>query len=890
MPDDRAGKWSCLNDLAVALQNRYHRKGTIVDISDAILVQHKAIRLIPDGDHRLPALLSNLGNMFILRSTVTANASDISEGISAHQRAVQLTPDGDESMAQHLTCLGNAYEQRSTLGSKGDVADITLAISYHKKAVQSLPQGHENLPVMLNSLMTSLLSRYYRKGDVTDLTEAIAVEQRAIKITPLGHPNRHMWLSNLGILLHIKFEHSTDPADISKAIELQRKAIQLAIASHKQIPMYYNLLAKGLGTRYKAGKDSKDISEGISLLQDTLKRIPNGHVKKGDMFIDLGRMLRIRFQDSGDSKDILEAVSQFRLAALYTAARPSIRLEAARMWSSLSEELDSSQTLDAHGVVIQQLSQVAGIEQSITMRHEKLSDISDLSIAATAFAISSEEFETAVEWLEQGRCIVWRQLNTLRNPMDDLRAYDPELANRLSHLSRSIEDADSLTNLGVIKHTATLTERITIQEEVTARLKLIQEWNKLLKEVRNIPAFRNFLLPRPCSEILSDIPDGMVIVINVHSSRCDALALIAGVDVPVHIALNNFSYKKAEELRTRLQAYLTWHGVRMRDTGTSVKEETVSRGMRPEQVRSEHESILHEVLHDLWLYVVKPILDGLAISRPTPDPSRIWWCATGPLAFLPIHAAGIYGRDKKVPASCLSDYAISSYTPTIATLLESKMKMAKGFTQCETNKLLMISQPDTPHLPPIPGTTREILAIEKLLEGTGITALCLERDVASKGRVLQEMERHGWIHLACHAVQELNNSLESRFYLAGTQCLELSEIIKKNLPHAKFAFLSACQTSTGNEKLAEEAVHLAGGMLAAGYLSVVATMWSIQDCYGPEIASSFYSHILISANGADLDSTAAASALHAATQKLRKTLGDTEASLLAWVPYVHMGF
>lgn len=284
------------------------------------------------------------------------------------------------------------------------------------------------------------------------------------------------------------------------------------------------------------------------------------------------------------------------------------------------------------------------------------------------------------------------------------------------------------------------------------------------------------------------------------------------------------------------------------------------------------------------------LLKVIIYKRPTPDPSRIWWCATGPLAFLPIHAAGIYGRDKKISASCLSEFAISSYTPTIATLLERREKRA---TEHNSNKLLMISQPNTPCLPPIPGTTREIRAVEKLLEGTRNVVLCLEGEVASKGRVSEEMEKYGWIHLACHAVQDLNNSLESGFYLADTQCLELAEIVKKNLLSAEFAFLSACQTSTGDEKLAEEAVHLAGGMLAAGYRGVIATMWSIQDHYGPEIAASFYSHILSkvkAAGGSDLDSTVAASALHAATQELRTTLGDTEASLLVWVPYVHMGF
>jgi CHAT domain-containing protein len=45
--------------------------------------------------------------------------------------------------------------------------------------------------------------------------------------------------------------------------------------------------------------------------------------------------------------------------------------------------------------------------------------------------------------------------------------------------------------------------------------------------------------------------------------------------------------------------------------------------------------------------------------------------------------------------------------------------------------------------------------------------------------------------------------------LAGSSQLTLERIIQLNLPHADLAFLSACQTATGDKKLEEEAVHLA---------------------------------------------------------------------------------
>ena len=122
--------------------------------------------------------------------------------------------------------------------------------------------------------------------------------------------------------------------------------------------------------------------------------------------------------------------------------------------------------------------------------------------------------------------------------------------------------------------------------------------------------------------------------------------------------------------------------------------------------------------------------------------------------------------------------------------------------------------------------------------------------------------------------------------------LELSAIIKKNLKNSDFAFLSACQTSKGDENLTEEVVHLASGMLAAGYRSVVGTMWSIYDEHGPDLAEIFYERLLDNAvtnDGPKIDGRGAARALHDATRCLREKVSESSHSFLAWVPYIHMG-
>jgi len=215
-------------------------------------------------------------------------------------------------------------------------------------------------------------------------------------------------------------------------------------------------------------------------------------------------------------------------------------------------------------------------------------------------------------------------------------------------------------------------------------------------------------------------------------------------------------------------------------------------------------------------------------------------------------------------------------------------------TTGEANKVLVIGQPNAPGLRSLPGTKRELKAIQETFSTANIPFLSLEGDPATIDRTMKELELHSCIHFACHAVQDASHPLKSGFYLSDGR-LELWKVLQIQNPVADFAFLSACQTSKGEEGLSEEVIHLAAGLLAAGYRGVVATMWSIEDRYGPKVADEFYTD-LISRRGRMREgrvglvgSVGAAHALHHAIQRLREELGDSPSALLAWVPYVHMG-
>jgi CHAT domain-containing protein len=258
---------------------------------------------------------------------------------------------------------------------------------------------------------------------------------------------------------------------------------------------------------------------------------------------------------------------------------------------------------------------------------------------------------------------------------------------------------------------------------------------------------------------------------------------------------------------------------------------------------------------------------------------HITWCLTGLLTFLPIHAAGLYDA-KDQPK--IFDYVVSSYTPTLTALIGAK----RLHTQVNgTPRLLAVSQPATPRQRPLPGTVREVDAIQTIQASTGRLPITRLNDrEATISAVLQGMKECNWIHLACHGVQDAASATDSAFVLIDGR-LTLKAIMKQSFSHTELAFLSACQTAKGDKVLPEEAVHLAAGMLLAGYGSIVATMWSIGDDDGPIIAERFYTYLIVKANE---DSTRAAYALHDAVAHLRDATG--EENFASWVPFIHLGF
>jgi CHAT domain-containing protein len=270
----------------------------------------------------------------------------------------------------------------------------------------------------------------------------------------------------------------------------------------------------------------------------------------------------------------------------------------------------------------------------------------------------------------------------------------------------------------------------------------------------------------------------------------------------------------------------------------------------------------------------------------------LWWCPTGPLTFLPLHAAGLYNQD------IVSDYVISSYTPTLNALLTPIPHMAPDF------KVLVAIQPEAPGLATLTCAHSELLEIEKVFQHDTLFKLGVGGVPASVHNVLSLLSDVSIAHFACHGQQDISDPLKSGLILESGNKLEISRFMEKRLPKASLVFLSACETAMGDENLPDEAMHLAASMLFIGFHGAVATMWlvhifvyvtrvlirhrSMADEDGPNITKTFYRYLSRTQEQDGIhvpDATQAARALHLAVRQLR----EEGCSFRRWVPFIHIG-
>ena len=179
----------------------------------------------------------------------------------------------------------------------------------------------------------------------------------------------------------------------------------------------------------------------------------------------------------------------------------------------------------------------------------------------------------------------------------------------------------------------------------------------------------------------------------------------------------------------------------------------------------------------------------------------------------------MYAKDN---IKCLSDYFVTSYTPTLGALIQARANLE---APSRRNLKVLLSAVSNPFKwSRLPHADSEIASIRAVIPTGAVIDAAPAGDSASAASVLENVPKAAILHLACHGCQSSGNPLDRGFVMRD-EMLTMSKLMSLNLPNAFLAFLSACETAKGDDKQPDQAINLASTMLFAGFKSVVGTIW-----------------------------------------------------------------
>ncbi|MEV0197347.1 CHAT domain-containing protein [Nonomuraea sp. NPDC050691] len=888
----------CANGLALALRTKAVASRDTAMLAEAVDLFRIAVDTATEATENLPQILADLGSSLLLLTDFTGEADPavLDEAVAALGRAARETPGRAPERRARLRLLARAELMRSpkpaptvalspearrrmteltdlfrrtipaTSGDAADEPDNWLAVTTRLIGVApSDGQGHfaqlmdltagllrdpsgtdleatalelarrrtrhlapgDRLDAMLTRLLTPAESPP-PPVDTAGLDELLELHERVLRALPDDSPERPVLaLHHTMTRLTLGRSRLGEPGEPGQAEEM----IALLSQAMETLPSLMSALHVSAGTMADMsamGGALLSPFESLALIEDTLRRdrerlaaLPEGLPEHTATLKTLAHTLFQQYQLVHDEKAYQEAAG---LARRVVSADPG----------------QATRLMIAWGAATRMRAMAASV---VPPDEDDLrpSGLARLSSDEAVSAITRSDVPAALEALEDGRALMLSSAINARRELANLRAADPELAERFVALRERMRAAAADPG-----HEPT--------PEESARMRdLAREWSGLAGRIRALPAFGRFQLPLPLGmpDLLPVAAEGPVVTVNVHPRRCDALALCAD-----GVRLVPLPRLRAAELFEQAEAFHA--AIAMVRTG-------------PGPLGGQAQQVLLDTLGWLWDVLAEPVLTELGLTWPPEDGAwpRLWWSPTGPLNSLPLHAAGHHA----IAGASVLDRVVSSYTPTLRALLHSRSRPVPA-----RRAGLTVAMPRTPGHAALPETAGEAAEVTAGLPGPALIGAR-----ASRAAVLAALPGAAVAHFACHAGSDPYDPSASRLLLHDGP-LSVSEISRLDLDDAELAYLSACATARGGARLADEAIHLASAFQLAGYAQAVATLWEIGDHVAAAMAADFHREVRGTTEARAR--IPGALALHMATRRMRAALPGQPS---AWAAFLHAG-
>ncbi|SEM21211.1 CHAT domain-containing protein [Streptacidiphilus jiangxiensis] len=879
-PDD-ALRAEVQSGLAEAMRRRYVHGGSHRDLARGVLAARRAVRLAGAGPRRTRHL-GRLCSLLRTRYDATGRAADLELALTLGRAALAASARGGAPEARTASLVSLALLR--TFDRAGDRRQLDEAVALARRSAALTPETATARPSRLHNLANALRVRFEVDREVGDLDEAIGLVRASIAAPSRAAARRELALANLGALLIRRFEAVGDPRDIDRAIAAHGEA---ANAAGSDGPAYAGHLADlglALFRRHELTDAPNDLNAAITCGRACLDAAGDASPQLAGFRSNLVGPLLARHRLAGAPEDLTEALALGRLAVDAALPRDPARagylLNLARALDRAAEAEPDGGAEDAAEEAVRAYAECADSDTATPLwRAAAAQAQAQCEVRRGDLTAAQAAYERAIALLSQvahralARVSAQAQLRRLTGLGADaaavaLRLGDPARAVDLLERSRGVLLGQGLDYR---PQSGTATDRLEDFRRVLStdvapladpfggplhplstadpwapRRAAARAWQDLAgPEAAGTPA-------RPTAP-----KGGVVAVVNASRHGCAAL-LVADDGAVTPVPLPELTHADAVAwANTMLDA------VDADDWDTSRK--------------------LRAVLAGLWTRVAEPVLDALgAIGPPPPGAAwpRVTWVPTGPLALLPLHAAGADGPDE-VGASVL-DRVVSSYAPTLRVLAhaaDDRTPEQAGSLGAAAGPALAVGVTEVPGERSLPHAAPEAEAVHAHLRAAGrpVRAPLLDA-AATRAAVSEALVAASWAHFACHCLTDPADPSASALLLPDGP-LSVRDLVQGRLTGAHLAYLSSCRSAYGGARLPDESLHIAAALQLAGFRHVIGTLWPVGDDWSHEVASALYP--LLTEPG-----RTPAEAVHHGVRALRDRY-PTNPRL--WAAYLHFG-
>ncbi|KAG1759636.1 hypothetical protein EDD22DRAFT_1051990 [Suillus occidentalis] len=843
-PQHHPDRPSSLYNLTEALTWRHNKKSTAADIRESAQLYHELLPLCPEGTY-LRSIAAGAGADYVIVGCNNLPTDASNEGICLRRVILDLCPLGHRRRPKALDNLSHVLRSRFT--QSGNIDDLDECIQFRREAMSLCPEGHTDRDLYLNNLAVSL--RFYRfnhQGNPNDLDEAISLHEEALRLRPVGHESRAVSLGNLGGDLVTRFDKRGARDDITRAISLRREALTLRPPGHPRRDTTLSNLALALDTRYNKFNVSEDLNEAIDLYRESLQLAGLDDPERHVTLFNLSSALCSRFTHTRKNEDVEEAID---LCQQSLEALPSLHPDRyfSYMW----------------------------LQEAYLSRYRVQLNPADLSLAVDNFKLSSRHptqglprrITQAIDWARQAE--VYQHESDLEAYQVCLELFDNHVMTRSSIISRreaatAFRRAQSLPvdAASCAIRRGNLPQAVELMEQGRG-----QQWTPLEDLESTSPD-----LARKVSELKKRLAGAQGSAGSTDRAAADrAATTYRGLTRQWEAAvaeirnLKDFSRFLLPPAYEDLQAgarhgpviillaskyscgaiivptsgephHVPLPSIALADL--TILKDRFTRAIRhasrmnPKETRTDLIVLLRIVWEEIMLPIVNVLENVLKLKRR----SRVWLCPTAAFTSIPLHAAHPFlTKPDRSKEPCLEDLYVCSYTPTLSALVRSRQLMKKRVT----SSFVTIGQGQ-----PGAGKGKALLAVDSELE----------------------------------LVHKLVPATASHNTISGDAAT------RADIPHAEFAFLSACHTAVGDKETPDEVVHLAAGLQFAGFKSVVGTLWEVDDSVAKHVVEAFYKYMFHPKEAGVMDCTKAAWALNCATHSVK-----TKVPLEQRMVFIHIG-